>query len=467
ISLPNGVKKPKAKKEDEDDKEEKPKPKKLEVTVGQSGPLLLVGNAIPVIEKILGKLGGGTVPVLADLPAFEANQRVIFRDATGFAWANARPFVDILTKQLAAQTPPGKQPAGMTPSPSKITAAAGISGLQTLAVAFKQGDDGAFGQFFLGVPEASRRGLFKLLIPEAKDSAPPAFVSGDVTKFTRYRLDGQKTWATLEAMLAEISPQISALVQTSLNMIGKEKDPNYNFKKRLIGNLGDDVVLVQRPPRGEGLEALQNAPGLTLLGSPDAEQLAQAIKAAAALSPTGGDGLKEREFLGKKIYSLPLPPSPESKFAERYFNFAASGGYVAMSGDAATLEEYLRNHEDAAKPLRATPGLDDAAQRVGGMNTGWFGYENQSESLRRMLELAKNSPELFDKLVQKPGAKNPDDEDDDDEDKAPAKPWLDYKLLPPFEKISKYFNYSIYAGVASADGFSIKWFAPVPPQLKK
>jgi hypothetical protein len=47
------------------------------------------------------------------------------------------------------------------------------------------------------------------------------------------------------------------------------------------------------------------------------------------------------------------------------------------------------------------------------------------------------------------------------------KDWVDFSLLPPFEKIAKYFHFSVSSGSFTADGFSYKAFTPTPPQLKK
>lgn len=453
----------------DDDKKEKPK--KLEITVGQSGSLLILGDNPKVIEKVISKQAGGLVPVLGEQAAFEASYRGLFRDATAFAWINSKPFIEQFTRRMT-EVPKDKQAESLTPPPDKIISVLGLGSLNTLAFSLRQGDDGSLAQVFVGAPEATRKGLFKLFVLEAKEAAPPPFVPADVSKFNRYRVSGPKVWATLEAMLAELSPQLSALLQTSIGMIGKEKDPNFDFKKRFIANLGDDVLVIERAPRATKLEELGEPPSLTLVGSPDPEQFAQAIKAAAALSPTGGEGIKEREFLGKKIYSMPLPPGEDAKAGERSFSFAASGGYVAMSADASLLEEFLRSRESTTKPLRATAGLEEAAQRVGGMNTGLFGYDNQTETLKVTFELARSNPDMLDKFLLRSPAGEEDDEDEKDgkagkDAKPPKKAWFDVKLLPPFEKISKYFHYSVFGGGSTAEGLGFKWFSPVPPLLKK
>jgi hypothetical protein len=47
------------------------------------------------------------------------------------------------------------------------------------------------------------------------------------------------------------------------------------------------------------------------------------------------------------------------------------------------------------------------------------------------------------------------------------KDWVDLSLLPTFDKISKYFYFTVYGGSANPDGLNFKVFAPIPPQLRK
>src|SRR5262249_21708012 len=146
---------------------------------------------------------------------------------------------------------------------------------------------------------------------------------------------------TIESMLTNISPQLSGLLQMGFQAAGKERDPNFDLKKALVGSLGDDFVIVERSPRSSSLADLTAPPSLYLVGSAKAEQLVQGLKAGSSLMPlAGGDpDVKEREFLGRKIYSLALPaagdgdePKP-AVTSPRQFNFVASGGYAALSTD--------------------------------------------------------------------------------------------------------------------------------------
>jgi hypothetical protein len=191
------------------------------------------------------------------------------------------------------------------------------------------------------------------------------------------------------------------------------------------------------------------------------------MRALSGLLPQQSAKVREREFLGRTVYSVGLP-NPQARrgapAAERLMHYAASGNYVAISMDVAMLEEYLRSNVGETKPLSATPGLSEAAQKVGGMNTGMFGYQNDKENTRATLEiLKKESGSLANLISASPFAgrlglnENPN----------AFKDWLDFSLLPPFDQIAKYFGFSVWGGSINASGLTISTFHPVPPQLKK
>ena len=455
------------------DKEDKPKERpedkksgsKIEITVGQSESLLIAASDPKAIEKILILQSGGSTPALGEQAAFNADYQARLRSALIYGWVHFKPIGDALTR--AASESSRKDADGDSAlNWSKILAASGLMGLKTVSGNLNETPDGSIGEFYLGVPAASRAGLFKIFVAETKDATPPPFVSADAVKFQRWRLDIPKAWAALENMLTQISPQMAGGLRFIMDSAGKDKDPNFDLKRELIGNLGDDIISYQRKPRGNTFADLNSPPSLYLLGSPNAEKVVTALKSLASLLTGTGNPPKEREFLGRKIYTVALPslPSPDgSAGAPRNLSYAAGAGYVAMSTDEAMLENFLRSSESTGKTLRETAGLADAAQKIGGMNTGLFGYDNASESMRVMLEALKNDSSSLEKMLEKmPLAPRLSGKDGKG-----LKDWLDFSLLPPFDQISKYFYFTVYAGSANADGLSYKLFSPTPPQLKK
>ena len=427
--------------------------KKPQPYVGQSGSLLLLSESPKALDKILARLEGAGAG-LDESPNFANARSTLGRDAHAFGWVDAKAFLSVVANLPGG--PADGNPFGI--APGRILDAIGLSGVDGLAMAARQGADGTHIELAVQAPQGRRKGLLNLLAIEAAEAGPLPTVGVDTAKFTRIRLDGQKAFATVERILTDLNPQMAGVVTLMVENIGKDKDPNFDLRKQIIGNLGADFVTVQQPPRGKTAEDFKSPPTLFLLGSPKPEALLQALRTISPLPP------QEREFLGKKIYSLSLLPGMGAPAGGKgQILLAATGGYLAVSSDAALLEGLMRGAEGQGKPLAQLPGLAEAAQKVGGFNTGWFQYENQSETIRLVLETLKKDPaaieQLFAPPVPTPGA-----------NLAPLKALqgvVDFSLLPPFEAIAKYFGFNLTTAASTPEGIHFKSFLPVPTGLKK
>jgi hypothetical protein len=450
-----------------DESEKKKTASKDELVIGQVDSLLILGNSVKAVEKVVSRMTGGAVPCLGESSAYQANQTAMFRDAPLYGWVNLKALIDIVVHEMDKKEGPDATP--MDVKPDKLMAALGVSGLKTLAFSSQFSSEGSLFQFYLGVPESARQGLFKILAGEPKDSKPPQFVPGNVTKYLRWRIDGQKAWATLEKMVNNLSPQYGAYLNLMLDGAdsrAKEKDSGFDIRKNLIGNLGDDMISYSKAPRGTTAAQLASPPSLFLLGSQKPEVLTAALKGMVALGQQGED-IAEREFLGRKIYSVALPglpfaqPNVGKPGAPSKLHFASSSAYVAFSTDVSMIEEYLRSSDSQGKPLRETAGLMEAAQKVTGPGTSLFGYENQAETMRTTLEAARKSAPSTNSTGAAsllPGAVA-------DSQKA-IQSWMDFSLFPSFDKVAKYFSFTVYAGSATTDGLTFKLFSPTPAGLK-
>src|SRR5208282_652664 len=119
------------------------------------------------------------------------------------------------------------------------------------------------------------------------------------------------------------------------------------------------------------------------------------------------------------------PRVPGTATPQRLLYCSSSSGYVALSTDVSTLEDYLRNGKKPPKPLNGTPGLVDAAQHVGGTGGGLFGYENQREVMGFLFKTLQNQTSSG---GTNPAAVVPKQIQD----------WLDFSLLPDYDQVSKY-----------------------------
>src|SRR5207247_3785091 len=148
-----------------------------------------------------------TVASRSDHASFASSYGSLFRDSQAYAWINTRSILNVLTKVFGKEA--GAQPEGRAqggPKADKILAAIGLTGLQTVSLNLRDSSDGCLMNLNLNVPEAGRRGIFKVVSHEAKDANPPPFVPSDAVKFTRWRLDLPRAWATLENALIEAVP---------------------------------------------------------------------------------------------------------------------------------------------------------------------------------------------------------------------------------------------------------------------
>ena len=436
--------------------------KKVEWMVGQSGSLFILGESPKLIEKVLARQAGGNVPGLSEQATFSTHYGPLFRTADAYGWVNLKTVMDLAAKQPKEAEEKPKRGAAF--DPMAILKGMGLNAVQSVAVSLQNSPEGMVGNFVVSVPESSRQGIFKVISFPQKEAAPPPFVPADATKFSRWRLDMPQAWAALEKMLTEVHPVLAGTVKLVMDSAGKDKDPNFDLRKNLIENLGDDIISYSKAPRGQTLAELNSAPSVTLIGSTRAEAMAASLKALASPLLPPQSKMKEREFLGRKVYTVNLPgqrgPQGVAK-GDRSISFAATGAYVAISTDTGMLEEFLRGSQD--KQLRDFAGLASAADKVGGMSTGLFGFENQKETTRHAFEtLRKESGTLANLLSATPLAGRLGM----GEDQSKFKEWVDFSLLPPFDKVAKYFHMSVWSGAVKSDGLHFKMFSPNPPGLK-
>jgi hypothetical protein len=425
------------------------------IVVGQFESLLIVGNSIKAVEPIAAHLTGSSIPALGDNAIFAADKTQQLRDSPlYYGWFNAKTFFSV----LAAIPPPEPNPDAPTAVPQmpwdKILAASGAMGLKSASFAARESHDGTQVDFNLSVPEADRAGIFKMIASVSKDANAPIFVPADAVKFWRWRLDGQKDWATLEGMLGKISPAAASTINAAIamaNASAQQKDPSFDLRKNLIGNLGDDLISYEKSSTGT---AADQAPSLFLLAAANPDQTLLAVKTVASLMYGQQAATEPRDFLGKKIYNIPMAPQRGAGGTpiSRSLYCATSSGYIAMSSDSGMVENFLRNAGTPPKPLREIAGLTDAAQHIGGTGTGLFGYQNQRDVMRTAFVQLKSRGAATDagSLAALPKS---------------LRDWADFTLLPDYDQVSKYFFFSVFNGTTTSDGVYFKVYAPRPPGL--
>ena len=430
--------------------------KPVDIYFTQFESLLVAANSSALADAVIAHLTGGSVPALVDDAAFAADKLSQFHNPpTYYGWFNGKAYFNLL-----AQAPEGddSDPNSMMPkfSAAKILAATGLGNLKSASFAVHDARDGAEVDLHISVPADGRTGVLKMLALPAKDASAPAFVPADAMKFTRIRLDGKQTWADLLKMVADISPQYLAMINSGVDVANagaQQKDPSFDLRKNLFGNLGDDIISYTKAPVGDSLTAMANPPGIFLIGTPNPDQMIQAIKVVGSMIAPQDSSVQPRDFHGHKIHSITVRPKRTvsgGSIPQPPLLLSSASGYLAITTDAGILEDFLRSADANVKPLREIAGLGEAASRVGGTGTGLFSYQNQHEGMRVSFKLLKSAVDTDPTMKMFPPE---------------FREWADFSLLPDYDRVAKYFYMSVFTGSAASDGLSLKVFNPRPPQL--
>ncbi len=429
----------------------------FDLWLGQSDELLLASNSQEELEKVIARQKGGSVPSLARNPKYQAQKAALFRDSLVYGWLHLEPIVDAVKTTLAkAEQENGPNQMGI--SPAAVVQAIGVTGLVDASFGYYEKPDGSYVELALGVPQNLRTGIFKMLASNPNDSSPPPFVPANVDSFSRWRIDLNQVWSDIEAMVGRISPLMTGMLQISLSQIGKQTDPNFDFKRNFIGNLGDDLISYSQSPASGSLEDMATQPGLFLIGARDADQLASAVN---TLLTEFGLQPKSTKFLGRTVYDISTPGADFDSAATQV-SFVANSGYLAVSTDRSIMESFLRSGSNNAgeRPLQANAMMKAAAAKVGGLRTGLFLFQNDKESVKSAYNMFRENPEFIEMILSDTAVEM----DLADGESNPAD-WIDISLLPPFSQIEKYFGITVMTGSVEPVGFRLKAYTPTPPGL--
>lgn len=426
-----------------------------QVHIGRVGAQLVVGTKSAQIEGVLARLNGKGAGALAGSPAFAADHGAVLKGADFYVWANP----SAVLPQLLDNLPDGAE-VGI--DFGEVVGALGIDGLGTLAMAYSERPDGAHSELFIGLPKAKRKGLFGLLETKRADTSPPPFVPANVGAFSRWRLDMDAAWKNLEKLLLELSPDVANMVEFTVGLLGKDKDSNFDFRKSFLNNFGDDLIVYQMPPKGTALNDIGAGPMVVLVKSPNPDELIKGIGAVPGILPPP---LNEAAMLPRRlgdhtVYGFELAEFPDPSTGELVkmeLLLAARNGYMAAATDADLLQAFLDGKTNGG--LAKRDGLAAATVLVGGMDSGFFGYQNDRDMVLSTMNTLRDNADQFDMIFSMIPT--------DGFGEVSLSEWLDFSLLPTGSKIAKYFDFTVYGAETDDRGISLKTFSPRQATLKR
>ena len=137
--------------------------------------------------------------------------------------------------------------------------------------------------------------------------------------------------------------------------------------------------------------------------------------------------------------------------------FGAKDGYLV----AGTNKELLQAHLDgsAGPSLSDRAGLAAAAAKVGGLQSGFFGYQNDRSAIQHAAGSLRENAALFEAALSAVPT--------DDLGEVALSDWLDLSLLPSGEEMGKYFDFTVFGAINQPHGITLKYFSPRPASLKR
>lgn len=335
--------------------------------------------------------------------------------------------------------------------PAKVVPATGLTSIKAIGGSVQSTTNGWVTELMIEAPAAERVGLTRVMEILPLEAGLIEGIPESVASFQRWRIDGGAGWKALEASLKRISPQLSDLARITVESAGQVFDPNFNLQRDLMGSLGNDFITCTLPPSGTNLVQLSNPGRIQLIGSPNPARLVGGWKALEALVHMQAGALEFSQRTGAGDRPVVVATVGGKGGAHNAFQMTTSSNHVIIASDAAAMDAYLAA---ATRGVPVVPGLADAALGAGGTQRGMFGFSQPRVELRTAWETLRSSESLA--AVMPPGTTSL-------ESVQAVESWANFKLLPPFDSVARYWTLQVISGGTDAEGYRFRWHSPKAP----
>jgi len=388
--------------------------------------------------------------------------------------------------------------------PAKVVPATGLESIGAVAGAVTATGAGMTADLVVECPAAKRAGLTQVMQILPKEAGLPEGIPDGVASFQRWRIDGAAGWKALESSLERVSPNLGKLARITVESAGQVFDPNFNLQRDLVGNLGDDFITFSLPPTGTNLLQLSWSGRVQMVGSPNPARLTSGWKALEALVHMQAGALEFSERTGPGGRKVMVATVAAKGGAQNAFQMVPAPTHVVIASDGPSMDAYLAAASGRRAPtppgnttvpavpaapapqapfapapgtnataavaqtstpvqtptpgapggVAAIPGWSEAVAGVGGTGRGLFGFSQPSLELRPVWEALRTSESLAG--VMPAGTTSL-------ETVQAVESWADFKRLPSFEAVARYWTLQALSGATDAEGYRFRWFSPRAP----
>ena len=420
-----------------------------ELCYGQVGSAFVAGPSWAAISNALPRLTATNAsPGLGSKASFGRLWNSMLKDRLVWSYVDVASLYERLSPRLEGVF-------GMLSllgaDPAKVVPATGLTSIKAVGGGVQFTTNGWTTELAIEVPAAERVGLTRLMEILPLEAGVLEGVPEGVASFQRWRIDGPGGWKALEASLERISPKLSDLARITVESAGQVFNSNFNLQRDLMGALGNDFITFTLAPSGTNLVQLSSSGRIQLGGSPNPARLVSGWKALEALVHMQAGALEFSQRLGAGDRKVVVATVNAKGGIQNAFQLTTSSNHVVIASDGAAMDAYLAA---AARGVPVVPGLADAAVGAGGTQRGMFGYSQPQIELRATWETLRLSESLA--AVMPTGTTSL-------EMVQTVESWANFKLLPPFETVAKYWTLQTISGGTDAGGFRFRWFSPKAP----
>ncbi|UCG46589.1 MAG: DUF3352 domain-containing protein [Phycisphaerales bacterium] len=319
----------------------------------------------------------------------------------------------------------------------------------------------------------AKKGICKILDFEPTRFAPPAFVPASAYSMTFINVNIKKAFDELSSILYKFSPQMAALLFMPLVPQSPQGEPAIQLKADIIDHMGSQIIIAQSlNKKVSEADAASPPESLFALAVTNRSALEKSLGAVHARM-TQNNQKARRELLGRTIYLVDL-----SSLMPALVPGAKTPMQAAPGAQPLNIPKIAFTFTDTHLILGSETAVERAVRTSGanaGGAAGWFSKAKSSiPSVVGLAGLQDNavSGEFLWKMMKDSAAKKDADSSLSLGLSLSPNPGLmlsqagidfvDFSLLPDYEKVRKYFGLSAFYGISRPDGlfFELKYLNP-------
>lgn len=316
------------------------------------------------------------------------------------------------------------------------------------------------GKGFLKI-NGAKKGICKMLEPESLIVKAPRFIRPSVCSVMFFHLDIKKVYTELAGILSGFSPQVAAIMYMPIVPPGPSGEPGLQLKPDIIDHLGSEIVVTQsvNKPFSASSAPIEYLFSLAVNNRPALEKSLNTLH-SRMIAPNNPDS--RRELLGHTIYSIQLGNLPFFGMQPRPMQEVGASSAPQMPKLAFTITNTHLIFATESAVEQAIRKIS-SSESPSGLFTNWFTKAKSgipAAGMASFENVSASSEVLWWMMKQKGNSGVP-------RTAVSANPSLiysqmgfglfDFKLLPDFETVRKYFGLSTSYMVSRDDGFFLEF----------